>query len=63
MAISDIAAYTHLSSTDIDALGAELDTIRRDIEESLGARDATYIRRSILFQRSLDAAARLLIAG
>jgi fatty acid desaturase len=63
MAISDIAAYTHLSSTDIDALGAELDTIRRDIEESLGARDATYIRRSILFQRSLDVAARLLIAG
>ncbi|CAN5725212.1 acyl-CoA desaturase [soil metagenome] len=63
MAISDIAAYTHLSSTDIEALGAELDLIRQDIEESLGAKDAAYIRRTIIFQRTLDAAARLLIAG
>src|SRR5882757_3136271 len=31
MAITDIAAYAHLSTTDIEALGAELDTIRRDI--------------------------------
>jgi fatty acid desaturase len=63
MAISDIAAYTHLSRTDIEALGAELDLIRQDIEESLGAKDAAYIRRTIFFQRTLDAAARLLIAG
>jgi fatty acid desaturase len=63
MAINDVAAYTHLSSTDIEALGAELDLIRQDVEESLGANDARYIRRTIFFQRSLDAAARLLIAG
>jgi NADPH-dependent stearoyl-CoA 9-desaturase len=63
MAISDIAAYTHLSAADMESLGAELDAIRRDIEESLGAKDAAYIRRTILFQRTLDTAARLLIAG
>ena len=31
MAIADIAAYTHLSATDIEALGDELDAIRRDV--------------------------------
>ena len=63
MAITDIAAYAHLSPTDIEALGAELDQVRRDVEESRGAKDAAYIRRTILFQRTLDAAARVLIAG
>ncbi len=63
MAIADIAAYTHLSRTDIEALGYELDAIRCDIEESLGEKDAAYIRRTIKFQRLLDVGARLLIAG
>jgi fatty acid desaturase len=63
MAISNIAAYAHLNPDDMESLGVELDTIRRDVEESLGSRDAAYIRRSILFQRTLDATARLLIAG
>ncbi|KKE98839.1 fatty acid desaturase family protein [Mycolicibacterium obuense] len=63
MAITDIAAYTHLSPQDIASLGEELDAIRADIEESLGARDATYIRRTIMFQRTLDVAARLLIVA
>ncbi len=62
MAIADIAAYAHLSEADIEALGDELDSIRRDIEDSLGERDAAYIRRTILFQRTLDVAARLVIA-
>ena len=62
MAIADIAAYAHLSEADIEALGDELDSIRRDIEDSLGERDAAYIRRTILFQRTLDVAARLIIA-
>ena len=62
MAIADIAAYAHLSEADIEALGDELDSIRRDIEDSLGERDAAYIRRTILFQRPLDVAARLVIA-
>ncbi|AGB21210.1 fatty acid desaturase [Mycobacterium sp. JS623] len=61
MAIADIAAYAHLSEADVTALGYELDAIRRDIEESLGERDAAYIRRTIRFQRTLDVAARLLI--
>ena len=63
MAITDIAAYTHLSARDIERLGSELDAIRSDIEESRGARDANYIRRTITFQRTLDIAARLLIAS
>jgi fatty acid desaturase len=61
MAIADIARYTHLSATDIETLGDELDAIRRDIEESRGVRDATYIRRTIRFQRLLDVGARLMI--
>ena len=61
MAITDIAKYAHLTQADIDALGDELDAIRCDIEDSRGARDATYIRRAILAQRTLDTAARLLI--
>lgn len=61
MAIADIAAYAHLSEADVTALGYELDAIRRDIEESLGENDASYIRRTIRFQRTLDVAARVLI--
>ena len=63
MAITDIAAYAHLSEADIEALGYELDAIRRDIEESRGEDDAAYIRRTIRFQRTLEVAARLLIGG
>ncbi len=63
MAITDVAQYAHLSKTDLDVLGAELDTIRRDVEECRGAHDATYIRRTIAFQRTLELGARLLIAA
>ncbi|MCW2690384.1 MAG: fatty acid desaturase, partial [Mycobacterium sp.] len=63
MAITDIAAYAHLNEADIEALGRELDAIRVDIEESLGEKDRAYIRHTILFQRTLDVVARLLIAG
>ena len=38
-----IAAYSHPSQMDIDALGNELDAIRRDVEEPLGETDAAYI--------------------
>jgi fatty acid desaturase len=62
MAIADAAAYAHLSDADVEALGRELDAIRSDIEESLGERDAAYIRRTIKFQRTLDVGARLIIA-
>jgi fatty acid desaturase len=40
-----------------------LDLIRSDIEDTLGERDASYIQRTIKFQRTLDMAARLLIGA
>jgi len=61
LAIADIATYAHLSQSEIDSLGNELDAIRREVVESLGERDAAYIRRTIEFQRTLDVVARLLI--
>ena len=62
MAITDIEAFAHLTDADIDTLAVELDAIRRDVEESLGERDARYIHRIIAVQRGLDAASRLLLA-
>ncbi|BBY55115.1 fatty acid desaturase [Mycobacterium koreense] len=62
MAIADVAAYAHLSAADVEELGADLDAIRCDVEASLGAKDRAYIRRTIAFQRGLEAAARLTIA-
>ena len=59
MAITDVAAYAHLSDADLEAFAIELDAIRRDIEASRGEKDSTYIRRAIVFQRFLDVAARL----
>ena len=61
MAISDIKEYAHLGAEDVEQLGAELDAIRRDVVESLGEADARYIRRTIAFQRILDATARVVI--
>src|ERR1700694_3413898 len=63
MAIADVAEYAHLSDADLEALGCELEAIRRDIEDSRGENDRAYIRRAIAFQRCLDVAARLVIAG
>jgi fatty acid desaturase len=61
VAISQVAAYAHLSDEDVEAFGRELDAIRANIEDSLGSKDAAYIRRTITFQRALDVAARLVI--
>jgi linoleoyl-CoA desaturase len=58
MAISDVKAYAHLSAEQVQALGAELDAIRRDVEASRGDADAAYIRKVIKFQRSLAVAGR-----
>ncbi|CAM3020300.1 acyl-CoA desaturase [Mycobacterium intermedium] len=63
MAITDVAAYAHLTQADLEALAADLEAIRRDVEGSLGAQDRAYIRRAIALQRILDLAARLVIAG
>ncbi|MEV6770437.1 fatty acid desaturase [Nocardia sp. NPDC051030] len=63
MAITDIKTFAHLTEADIETLGHELDAIRRDVEQSLGARDAKYIRRVIRSQRVLEAAARATLFG
>ncbi|WNG83367.1 fatty acid desaturase [Mycobacterium sp. ITM-2016-00316] len=63
MAITDVPAFTHLTDADIETLGAELDAIRQDIEDSRGASDARYIRRAIAGQRALEITGRLLLAG
>ena len=63
MAIADVAEYAHLSEADIEALAAELEAIRRDIEDSRGQRDSAYIRGAIAFQRCLEVAARLIIGA
>jgi linoleoyl-CoA desaturase len=53
----------HLSPADVDAIGRELDEIRRTVIESRGQRDATYIRRVIRAQRICELSARLLLLG
>jgi fatty acid desaturase len=63
MAIADVPTYLHLSSADVEEIAYELDAIRQDVEDSLGAKDQAYIRRVIHFQRALDVSARLVIAG
>jgi linoleoyl-CoA desaturase len=61
VAITDIDRYAHLTEADVDALGAELDAIRRDIEESRGEADARYIRRAIAIQRGLAVGGRAML--
>jgi fatty acid desaturase len=63
MAITDITEYAHLSDADVEALAVELDAIRLDIEDSLGAKDRVYIQRTIALQRCLDLAARVVIGA
>ncbi|MGB7868532.1 MAG: fatty acid desaturase [Mycobacterium sp.] len=63
MAITDVTEYAHLSDADVEALAVELDAIRLDIEASLGAKDRTYIQRTIAVQRCLDLAARIVIGA
>ena len=61
MAISDIKAYAHLTSEQVETLGKELDELRRDIEDSRGEADANYIRNTIKLQRGLAAAGRVTL--
>ena len=63
MAISDVPAFAHLTDADIESLPVELDAIRQDIEDSLGERDARYIRRTIAAQRALEVAGRVILAA
>ncbi|MCV7193208.1 fatty acid desaturase family protein [Mycolicibacterium brumae] len=63
MAICDVPEFAHLTEADVENLGAELDAIRRDVEESLGERDARYIRRTIAAQRALEVTGRVILAA
>ncbi|WP_327101014.1 acyl-CoA desaturase [Nocardia vinacea] len=58
MAITDIKAYAHLTQSDVETLCAELDAIRRTVEQSRGDRDTAYILRTIKLQRALEMAGR-----
>jgi fatty acid desaturase len=63
-AIRTTAAEFGLTSSDLDALGAEFEAIRREVLSDLGQRDVDYIRRVIRAQRGLAAGGRaLLFAG
>ncbi len=61
MAIADVKEYTHLSEEEVEQLGAELDALRAEIEESRNQQDAEYIYGMIRFQRRLAAAARITL--
>ena len=63
MAVSDIPAFAHLTEADIESLAVELDAIRQDVEDSLGERDARYIRRTIAAQRVLEISGRVILAA
>ncbi|MEX2291572.1 MAG: acyl-CoA desaturase [Mycobacteriales bacterium] len=51
----------HLTDEDVETLGRELDAIREQVLASRGERDATYIRKIIDAQRSLELASRGLL--
>jgi fatty acid desaturase len=61
MAFSDVREYTHLTDEEIEAIGAELDEIRREIEASRGQADRDYVTRVITLQRRLAAAGRITL--
>src|SRR6478752_5000130 len=48
----------HLSAEDIEIIGKELDTIRQEVRDSLGADDARYIRTVIDVQRTIELGSR-----
>ncbi|GAC66721.1 fatty acid desaturase family protein [Gordonia soli] len=63
MAITDINTYAHLTDADVEALGAELDALRREVEADRGDRDVRYLRRTILAHRALEVVGRVALLG
>ena len=51
----------HLSAADLEALGRELDALRQQVLDSRGARDATYIRKTIAAQRYIELGSRAVL--
>ncbi|MDO4908652.1 MAG: fatty acid desaturase [Corynebacterium sp.] len=58
MAIDNIKAYAHLTDEDIKEIGRRLDEIKHEVDNSLGEKDARYVRNLIKFQRGLEAVSR-----
>lgn len=50
-----------MTSDQLDAFGAELDALRQRTLADLGQRDATYIRRVIRLQQTLEVLGRILV--
>ena len=61
MAVTDIKEFAHLTEADVEAIGLELDQLRRDIEESRGESDAAYIKNAIKLQRGLAVGGRVAL--
>ncbi len=61
MAFADVREYTHLTDEEVEAIGAELDQIRAEVEASRGQADRDYILRTITLQRRLAAAGRITL--
>ena len=61
MAVTDIKQFAHLTEAEVEAIGRELDKIRRDVEESRGSADAAYIRKAIKLQRGLAVGGRVAL--
>lgn len=59
MAIKEITAYAHLSAEDVEEIGRRFDAIEKRHRETLGAKDAAYIRNLIRTQRGLDLLSRV----
>jgi NADPH-dependent stearoyl-CoA 9-desaturase len=56
-----VSPIDHLTAEDIENLGKELDAIRQQVLDTRGGRDATYIRRVITAQRTLEASSRIVL--
>lgn len=52
---------TTLTPGELDLLGKELDTIRQDVLDDRGARDAAYIHRLVRIQRLLELGSRAML--
>jgi fatty acid desaturase len=60
MSITDTTPTAHLTPEQLDALGEELDALRRRIVDDLGEADASYIRGVVKAQRGFEIAGRAL---